>query len=91
LGSGARALVDSLDVDLHALHALGVGVQVVEVTGQALPEGGSTEGALAGGQSQGVVAAESKALSLKSASLNGSVELEPGIAISMSIPNAQSI
>lgn len=58
------ALVDSLNVDLLALHALRVGVQVIEVTGQALPEGGGPEGAFARGQSESVVAAERKALGL---------------------------
>lgn len=65
------ALVDSLDVDLLALHALRVGVQVVEAAGQALPEGGGAEGALARSQSESVVAAEREALGLQSTSLNG--------------------
>ena len=79
LRSRTGALVDSLHVDLLALHALRVGVQVVEVTGQALPEGGVAEGALARGQSDSVVGAEREALGLQSTSLNGRIELKPAI------------
>lgn len=62
---------------MHALSALGVGIQVVEITGQALPEGGGTVSARTSGQSKGVVAAESEARGLESASLDRAVELKP--------------
>jgi hypothetical protein len=76
-GAGTRAHVDSLDVDLGALSALRVGVQVVEVSGQTLEEGGGTGCAGTRGKSQRAVAAEGEALGLQSTSLDGSVELEP--------------
>jgi hypothetical protein len=85
LRGGARALVDSLNVDLLALAALAVGVQVVEITRQALPESGSAQGAVARGQSETVVAAEREAFGLKSTSLDGGVELELIVASDVSL------
>ena len=68
-------LVDGLDVDLDALCTGRLAVEVVEVARQALVEDSrSTE-------REGAVAAEREARSFTSASLDGSIELEPGIEL----------
>lgn len=77
LRSRTGALVDSLDVDGHALCALSVGVQVIESAGQALEEGGGACSTGTLGQGKGVVAAESEAISLEGTGLYGLVKLEP--------------
>lgn len=69
LGSSGASL-DNVDVDLVALVASGLVVEVVEVAAQALEEdGGVAEG-------EGTVAASGPASSVDGTSLSGAVELE---------------